>query len=102
MSALGFYPVTPGTDQYVFGSPLFNKATLKFENGRQLVIEAPDNSRENFYVQSISLNNKITDKNFITHNQLLKGGKLEFRMGPEPESTRGINISSRPFSMSLE
>jgi len=102
MSALGFYPVTPGTDQYVFGSPLFNKATLKFENGRQLVIEAPDNSRENFYVQSISLNNKITDKNFITHNQLLKGGKLEFRMGPEPESTRGTNISTRPFSMSLE
>ena len=61
-SALGFYPVTPGTDQYVFGSPLFNKVTLSFENGKKLVIEAPGNSKENVYVQDIKLNGKKINK----------------------------------------
>jgi putative alpha-1,2-mannosidase len=55
LSSLGFYPVTPGTDEYVFGSPLFKKATLQFENGNKLVIEASDNSKGNVYVQDIKL-----------------------------------------------
>ncbi len=99
-SALGFYPVTPGTSQYVFGSPLFNKTILKFENGKKLVIEAPSNNNKNVYVQDIKLNGKRIDRNYIRHEELLKGGTLNFIMGPEPEKKRGTDEKSFPFSMS--
>jgi predicted alpha-1,2-mannosidase len=99
-SALGFYPVTPGTDEYVFGSPLFNKVTLNFENGRKLLIEARGNSKENFYVQDIKLNKRTINKNYIRQSELYKGGKLEFRMGPEPEMKRGTGEETYPYSMS--
>ena len=99
-SALGFYPVTPGTDQYVFGSPLFNKVTLNFENGKKLIIEAPRNSKENIYVQSIKLNGRSVDRNFITHSELNKGGRLGFKMGAEPEKNLGTKETALPFSMS--
>lgn len=99
-SALGFYPVTPGTDQYVFGSPLFNKMTLSFENGNKLIIEAPENNKENVYVQAVKLNGKALNRNFITHTELNKGGKLHFRMGAEPDMKRGTEESAFPYSMS--
>lgn len=99
-SALGFYPVTPGTDQYVFGSPLFKKATLKFENGKELVINAPDNSRKNFYVGEIKLNGKELNRNFITHGELQSGGELFFKMQDEPDKKRGTGPDAYPFSMS--
>jgi predicted alpha-1,2-mannosidase len=99
-SSLGFYPVTPGTDEYVFGSPLFDRVTLNFENGKKLVIEATGNSEENVYVQSIKLKGKTIDKNFITHGDLNSGGKLVFRMGPEPDMNRGTNEEAYPYSMS--
>ncbi|MFH0842504.1 MAG: GH92 family glycosyl hydrolase [Bacteroidota bacterium] len=100
MSALGFYPVIPGTDEYVFGSPLFDMATLQFENGDKLIIEAPENSRENVYVQDIRLNNERVDRNFIRHEELLKGGRLVFRMGPEPEKNSGTGKKASPYSIS--
>jgi predicted alpha-1,2-mannosidase len=99
-SALGFYPVTPGTDQYVFGSPLFNKVTLNFENGKELIIEALRNNKENIYVQNIKLNGRSVDRNFITHSELNKGGRLGFKMGAEPEKNRGTKDEALPFSMS--
>ena len=99
-SALGFYPVTPGTDQYVFGSPLFKKVTLSFENGKRLVIRAPQNSKENIYVRDIKLNGKVMDKNFISHSQLIKGGTLLFQMGSAPEIKRGTRETAYPYSMS--
>jgi predicted alpha-1,2-mannosidase len=99
-SALGFYPVTPGTDQYVFGSPLFNKVTLNFENGKKLLIEAPGNSKENIYVQYTKLNGRSVNRNYITHSELQKGGKLVIKMGPEPENTRGTSEEAFPYSMS--
>jgi predicted alpha-1,2-mannosidase len=99
-SALGFYPVTPGTDQYVFGSPLFNKVTLGFENGNKLTVESPENNRDNIYVRDITLNNKKLDRNYITHSELTKGGKLRFKMSASPEKNRGTNESSYPYSMS--
>jgi putative alpha-1,2-mannosidase len=79
---------------------LFERATLNFENGRNLVIEAPGNNHENIYVQAVSLNGNNLDRNYIRHGELQKGGKLVFRMGPEPEKTRGIDERSFPFSMS--
>jgi predicted alpha-1,2-mannosidase len=101
-SSLGFYPVTPGTDQYVFGSPLFKKVTLRFENGKKLVIDAPGNSKENVYVKDIQLNKKGIDRNFILHSELQKGGILHFTMTNVPNETRGISAEAYPFSMSTK
>jgi predicted alpha-1,2-mannosidase len=101
-SALGFYPVTPGTDEYVFGSPLFDKVTLNFENGKSMIIVAPGNSKENIYVQQIKLNGKTIKANYITHSELQKGGKLVFSMGAEPEKNRGTSADDFPFSMSVK
>ncbi len=101
-SSLGFYPVTPATDEYVFGSPLFNKVTLNFENGKKLIIEAPGNNKENIYIQDIKLNRKVIGNNFIRHSDLNHGGKLVFRMGSEPEKKRGTKEESYPYSMSRE
>jgi predicted alpha-1,2-mannosidase len=101
-SSLGFYPVTPGTDEYVFGSPLFKKTTLRFEDGKSLVIEAPENSRGNLYVGGISLNGKDLTRNFIRHSELQSGGKLQFTMQNNPDLKRGTKEESYPFSMSRE
>lgn len=101
-SALGFYPVAPGTNQYILGSPLFRKATLKLEHGRALVIEAPGNSSRNVYVQSVTLNGKPLPRTYVTHEELTAGGHLVFRMGPQPNRTRGTRIQDRPYSMSLD
>ena len=91
-----------GSGEYVFGSPLFNKATLRFENGKKLVIRAPRNSKENIYIQSIKLNGKPLKKNFVSHSDLLNGGTLIFNMGPEPQTDRGTEPESYPYSMSRE
>ncbi len=101
-SALGFYPVTPGTDQYVFGSPLFDRVTLTFEDGKRFVIDAPGNSSRNVYVNSINLNGRSFDLNYITHYELQRGGKLTFNMSGEPDYERGTEESSFPYSMSTE
>jgi len=101
-SALGFYPVTPGTDQYVFGSPLFNKVTLDFGKRNKLVIEAPENSSDNIFIKNIKLNGRRIDKNYITHRELQKGGKLIFRMVSQPDSVRGTKPDAFPYSMSVQ
>ncbi len=99
-SAMGFYPVAPGTGEYAFGSPLFKKMTLTFENGKKLEINAPQNGTENVYVDKTTLNGKSYDKNYITHSDLLKGGKLQFDMTKTPNKTRGTLPASFPYSFS--
>jgi putative alpha-1,2-mannosidase len=99
-SSLGFYPVTPGTDEYVFGSPLFKKASLSFENGKELLIEAPENSPNKVYTGNIKLNGKEIKRNFIRHSELQAGGKLIFEMQDRPDRDRGISDETVPFSMS--
>ena len=99
-SALGFYPVTPGTGEYVLGSPLFRKVTVAFEGGHELVIAAPDNSNENIYTGKVLLNGRELNVNFVTHSQLQAGGKMEFRMRSAPYRERGTNPDSYPYSMS--
>ena len=101
-SALGFYPVTPGTDQYVFGSPLFDRVTLTFEDGKRFVIDAPGNSSRNVYVSSVNLNGRSDDLNYITHYELQRGGKLTFNMSGEPDYERGTEEGAFPYSMSTE
>ena len=101
-SALGFYPVCPGTDQYVLGAPLFKKTTLYLENGKQLVISAPDNSECNCYIVKFFINGKLWNKNFLCHEDLLKGGLFEVMMSDEPNKKRGILNDDIPYSFSRE
>ncbi|EKN08883.1 hypothetical protein HMPREF1076_04513 [Parabacteroides goldsteinii CL02T12C30] len=101
-SALGFYPVAPGTTQYVLGAPLFKKATLHFENGKNLVINAPENSNKNIYIESMSFNGVNYTKNYLDHNELLKGGVLDIKMGDKPNLNRGVNPEDFPYSFSVD
>ena len=97
-SALGFYPVCPGTDEYIIGSPLFKKATLHFENGNNLVIESSNNSAENVYIDSLQKDGADYSKNYLKHDELLSGGKLLFKMNSTPNKERGINQADLPYS----
>ena len=100
-SALGFYPVAPGTTQYVLGAPLFKKATIHFENGNTLEINAPNNSDKNLYIQSMTFNGKDYTKNYLDHNEMLKGGIISIQMGDQPNMKRGINPEDMPYSFSV-
>lgn len=100
-SALGFYPVAPGTTQYVMGAPLFKKAVLHFENGKDFVINAPANSDENIYIQSAALNGKPYTKNYLDHFEMMKGGTMDIVMGSKPNKQRGINAVDFPYSFSV-
>ncbi len=100
-SALGFYPVCPGTDEYVMGAPLFKKATLTFENGKQLVINSPENNAENRYIESVSLNGQPTTKNYLKHADLHNGGELTIKMNNKPNKNRGVNQEDFPYSFSV-
>lgn len=99
-SALGFYPVCPGTDEYVIGAPLFKKAMLHFENGNNLVIDAQNNSKENLYIESLRVNGQESTRNYLKHADLLQGGTIEFKMGSHPNLNRGINDDDAPYSFS--
>lgn len=101
-SALGFYPVCPGTDEYVLGAPLFKKTILHFENGKELLISAPDNSERNYYIDKLFMNGKLYDKNFFSHEELLKGGRIDVVMNAEPNEMRGISEEDMPYSFSKE
>lgn len=101
-SALGFYPVCPGTGEYAIGSPLFRKAVLNLENGGTFVIEAPANGAENVYILGAELNGKSWTKNFIRHEDVMKGGTLVFRMGDEPNRAKGVSEDDSPYSYSKE
>ncbi len=101
-SALGFYPVCPGSNQYVLGAPLFKKATLMFENGNKLTINAPDNSVKNFYINSLKRNKTPYTKNYFDHFDLIKGGTIDIQMSDKPNKKRGINAADFPYSMSAQ
>ena len=98
-SAMGFYSVCPGSQEYVLGSPLFKKITLNLDNGKKLSIEAPANNDQNVYIQSASLRGKPFNNNYITHDDLLKGGKLIFNMGIKPNLKRGVLPVNFPYSI---
>lgn len=101
-SALGFYPVTPGTDEYVLGSPLFKKATVKLENGKKIEINAPANSKAHKYVNQLSVNGKSYSKTWVSHKELTKGSVLNFNMSTTPNKSRGIHKADFPYSFSNE
>ena len=101
-SALGFYPVCPGSDQYVLGSPLFEKAVVHYEDGRRTVIAAAGNGPGRCYVKSLKINGRDSSKNYLTHGTLTAGGRLEFGMSDRPDHSRGTAPSDAPYSFSSE
>ncbi|WP_069657883.1 GH92 family glycosyl hydrolase [Arcticibacter eurypsychrophilus] len=100
LSALGFYSVCPGTDQYVIGSPVFKKATITLENGKKFIIEATNNNDKNVYIQSATLNGKNYTANYFRHSDITNGGTLKFDMGSDPAKEKGLAIADKPFSLS--
>jgi len=99
-SALGFYPVTPASTQYVLGAPLFKSVKINLENGKSILINAPENSDQNIYIDRLKFNGKDHSKNWIDHFELLKGAKLNVEMKNKPNLKRGTEDSDAPFSMS--
>ena len=83
-SALGFYPVAPGSDEYSIGSPLVKSALVQLDNGKTFSVEATNQSDKNVYVQKITLNGSAVNSPFIKHADIMNGGKLVFVMGPKP------------------
>jgi putative alpha-1,2-mannosidase len=84
------------------GTPLFEQATLHLENGQTFTITANDNSDENLYIESAKLNSRRHTRNYITHDDIMSGGKLSLRMSSEPNTSRGTAPSDRPYSFSNE
>ena len=101
-SALGFYPVCPGTDQYILGAPAFRNVVLHLENGNKVTISAPDNSRTNRYVDAIRLNGAAYDRNYFTHSDLMGGAHISYDMAEKPNFSRGSQPHSFPYSFTNE
>ncbi len=97
-SAMGIYPVSPGLKEYVIGSPVFDKVTIHLENGRQFTIKAENNSQENFYVQSVKKDGAPYSKTYITHDDILNGVTLIFKMGDKPNKNWGVDKDDLPHS----
>ena len=98
LSAMGFYPVAPGSGIYAFGTPVFPKAILKMENGNSLTIMANNINDRNFYIQSVNLNGKPYTRCYISHADILKGGELVFNMGSQPNKAWAVGYGGFPDS----
>ena len=101
-SALGFYPVCPGSDEYILGAPLFKKAIIHLENGKKVVINASANNSENRYIKSMKFNKKTYSKNWLSHEALMKGAVIDIEMAANPNKQRGIQKTDFPYSFSNE
>ncbi len=98
-SSLGFYPVTPGSNIYIIGTPLFSKSVISVANGNNFTVVAKNISTENFFIQSAKLNGIVYNKTFITSKDLLKGGELIFEMGSTPSANWGVLADNCPKSL---
>jgi len=98
-TGLGFYPVTPGSNQYVIGRPFVERATLTLPNGKRFAITAEGLSDDHTYIRSVTLNGRPLNRTWITHQEIVAGGALHFVMGAEPETTWGSAAGDRPYSM---
>jgi predicted alpha-1,2-mannosidase len=99
-STLGFYPVCPGSLEYVIGRPAFREATLHLPSGRDFTVRAENLSDANLYVQSARLNDAPYDKSYVRHEDIVRGGTLTFVMGPKPNPAWASAPASAPYSMS--
>jgi putative alpha-1,2-mannosidase len=100
MSALGFYPVDPSSPDYIIGSPIFDRSTLEMGNGKTFEIVAKNNSAENMYIQSATLNGRPWNKPWFSHDDIKDGATLVLTMGPQPNKNWGSAPEAAPPSMS--
>ena len=98
-SALGFYPVCPGSNEYVMGTPLFQNAVVHLENGKDLIIEAPQNSTDHLYIQKAEWNGNNHPFNFLKYENIMQGGTLHIQLGTKPNLQRGTRKEDAPYSM---
>ena len=101
-SAMGFYPVCPGTKQYAMGSPLFQKILVKLENGKTIQIEAPNNNKQTRYVKDVKVNGKSVSRTWLEHDELTKGATIKFQMSSKPNKKRGTDEKDAPYSFTQE
>ncbi|WP_133063350.1 GH92 family glycosyl hydrolase, partial [Sedimentisphaera salicampi] len=101
-SALGFYPVCPGSGEFVIGSPIFEEAEMKLENGNTFTVEAEDNCKDNIYIETARLNGKPYSKTYLNYEDIQNGGRVSFDMSDKPNKDWGDDPSDAPYSMSKE
>lgn len=99
-SAMGFYPVCPGMPEYAIGSPLFKKVTLHLPEGKTFIVSAADNAADRPYIQKAMLNGEELSRNYLTHDELLKGGELTLSMDSVSNTQRGTQPADFPYSYS--
>src|SRR5664279_5121925 len=92
LSALGIYEVTPGSNEYIIGAPLFPEAAIHFENGKTLYVKAKNVSNNNFYIQSATFNGQAYTKSFLLQQQIANGGNLSFIMGEKASSFGSVGV----------
>lgn len=101
-SAMGFYPVCPGSDEYILGSPLFKSMKLNLENGKTITIKAGNNNKANRYVKSMTVNGQPYTKNYLRHGDLMKGLTVDYNLSPIANKNRGTSEGDAPYSFSKE
>ena len=99
LSALGFYPVTPGDDIYALGSPLFSSVAVNLENGGKFTVNANGNSKENLYINSVTLNGNPYSKSYISHNDIISGSTFNINMSSSPNYNFAVAKADRPHSL---
>jgi predicted alpha-1,2-mannosidase len=99
-TALGFYPVAPGSNEYVIGRPFVDRAILNLPNGKRFVISANGLSDANKYVGKVTLNGKPLARGYLRHDEIAAGGELSFTMSPKPNKSWATGKAARPYSMS--
>ncbi|PUZ27171.1 alpha-1,2-mannosidase, putative [Chitinophaga costaii] len=101
-SAMGFYPVCPGSGQYVLGAPLFKRMTITLENGKKVIVNAPENNEANRYISDLKYNGAAYTKNYLTHDALQSGAVIDVKMSATPNKQRGNKVTDYPYSFSDE
>ncbi|MCL5245294.1 GH92 family glycosyl hydrolase [Cellulophaga sp. 20_2_10] len=100
-SAVGFYPVTPGTGEYALGSPLFKSIKMHLRNGKTFTVNAAENTKENIYIDAVQKNGSSYAKNYITFDDIMDGTTYDFSMKNVPNKSRGTAKEAKPYSMSV-
>lgn len=101
-SAMGFYPVCPGQDMYVIGSPIFDEVSLELPNSKEFIIKTNHNSNKNMFIQSMSLNGQDYPNSYLKHSDLMKGGEMVFEMGDQANESWAVSQENRPYALEIE
>ena len=101
-SAMGFYPVCPASGEFAVGTPLFKHVKVNMPSGKSFIVNAPENSNDNFYIGSMKVNGRVADRTFLTYDELAAGASVDFSMTPVPDKSRATSAGARPYSFSRE